>query len=285
MKKICILLIGLLSIISVRAQKGDSVLARVYYTYTNQIDTLANGKPRKENMLLFFGKHNSLYTSYDKIRHEIAEEQKFWAIIQSGGGNGKGVFVIDDSNSKWMTTTSYSFFLKENKLFTKEMFFLKSFLVEESPPIIDWKISKDTLSLSGLSCQKATATFENKDWTVWYAPSIPFAGGPWKLNGLPGLIVEAYNTNKEIYFQFAGLESTKQGGNIRDRDVTKGPDARPNTYNAIDQMIGRDVGNAYFENIIRLPIGAAKITKQQMDKFKEAFIKDPKGFSKALARY
>ncbi len=285
MKKICSLWIGLFCVVNAQAQKLDSVLARVRYTYTNNIDTLANGKPRKENMLLFFGKQTSLYTSYDKIRHEIADEQKFWAMIQSGGGGGKGVFVIDDSNSKWMTTTSYLLFLKENKLFTKEMFFLKSFLLEENNPTIDWKISKDTLSFSGLVCQKATATFEAKDWTVWYAPSIPFPGGPWKLNGLPGLIVEAYNTNKEIYFQFAGIENAKEGDNIRERDVTKGPNARRNTYNAIDQMIGRDVGNAYFENIIRLPIGAVKITKQQMDKFKQAYLKDPKGFSNAISRY
>ncbi len=267
------------------AQKPDPVLARVRYTYTNKNDTLANGKPRIENMLLFFGKNTSLYTSYDKIRHEISEEQKFWAMIESGGGRGKSVFVIDDSNSKWMTTTSYLFFVKENKFYTKEMFSLKSYLVEETAPTIDWKISKDTLSFSGLSCQKATATFEDNNWVAWYAPSVPFQGGPWKLNGLPGLIVEAYDVDKQVYFQFAGIENAKNGDHVRDRDVTKQPGASPTTYNAIDQMIGRDVGNAYFENIIRLPIGAVRSTKKQMEKFKEAIKKDPKGFFKAQSKY
>lgn len=282
-----ILMISIAFILSFNAysQKAEPVLARVRYTYTNKNDTITTGKSHTENMLLFFGKNTSLYTSYDKIRHEISEEQKFWAMIESGKGQGKGVFIIDDSKSKWMTTTSYLFFVKENKLFTKEMFFYKSYLVEEMAPTLDWKLSKDTLSFSGIKCHKAITTFEGKDWTVWYTPSIPFSGGPWKLNGLPGLILEAYDTNKQVYFQFAGIENAKNGDHIRDRDVTKEPGAKSTTYNSIDQAIGRDVGNAYFENSVGLPIGAVRITKTQMEKFKEAFKKDPKGFNKALSGY
>jgi len=282
MKNILILFLFIF-ITNVFAQKPDPVLGRVRYTYTNKTDTLTNGKPHIENMLFFFGKNTSLYTSYDKIRYEISEEQKFWAMIESGKGGGKGVFVIDDSKSKWMTPTTYIYFVKENKLFTKEMFSFQSYIVEESAPVIDWKLSKDTINLSGLNCQKATATFEGKDWEVWYAPSVPFPGGPWKLSGLPGLIVEAHDTNKQVNFQFAGMENAKIGDHVRERDVTKQAGASSTTYNAIDQTFGRDVGNAYFENIIRLPIGGVKITKQQLEKFKEAIKKDPKGFNKVIS--
>jgi hypothetical protein len=135
----------ILNALSTYGQKPDSVLVRVRYTYTNKEDTLTNGKTRSENMLLFLGKSTSLYTSYDKIRHEIADEQKFWAMVESGAGKGKGVFIVDDTNSKWMTTSSYLFDLKENKLFTKEMFFYQSYIAEEPAPVFDWKLSKDTL--------------------------------------------------------------------------------------------------------------------------------------------
>jgi GLPGLI family protein len=283
MKSITITCLFIFSALCAYAQKPDSVLARIRYTYTNKDDTLTNGKTRTENMLLFLGKNTSLYTSYDKIRHEISDEQKFLAMLESGAGKGKGVFVVDDTNSKWMTTTSYLFDVREDKFFTKEMFFYQSYIAEELAPVINWKLSKDTLSFSGLHCQKATATFEGKEWVAWYAPSVPFSGGPAKFNGLPGLIIEAYDTNKRAYFKFAGMENAKTGDHPRYHDITKGPDARPNTYNTIDQALGRDVGNAYFENIIRLPIGAVKISKKQLEKFKEAFKKDPKGLNKALS--
>lgn len=58
-------------------------------------------------MLLFVGKNASLYASYDKIRHEVSEEQKFKAKIANKVNNGQPTaFKIDDSDSKWMTTTT-----------------------------------------------------------------------------------------------------------------------------------------------------------------------------------
>lgn len=284
MRKIILFFLFFIAI-NTNAQKAEPVLARVQYTYITTNDTLKNGKIRKENMILFFGKNASLYTSYDKIKHEISEEQKFWAMIASGGGKGKSVFIVDDSNSKWMTTTANHFYVKENKFYTREIIAYNAYLVEETAPKIDWQISKDTASFSGLACQKATTNFEGKNWIAWFAPSVPFPGGPWKLNGLPGLIIEAYDFQKEVYFQFGGLENAKLGDHVRERDNTKGPNASPNTYNAIDQVIGRDVGNAFFENIIRLPIGATKVSKQQFDKFKEAYKKDPKGFNTTRSGY
>jgi hypothetical protein len=35
---------------------------------------------------------------------------------------------------------------------------------------------------------------------AWYAPSIPVQEGPWKLSGLPGLVIEAYDDKKDLYF-------------------------------------------------------------------------------------
>lgn len=268
------------------AQKADPVLARVRYTYTNQKDTLKNGKPRNENMLLFLGKNASLYTSYDKLRHEISEDQKFRAKAMSKASGGQPVaIIIDNSSSEWMSTSSYLYFAKENKLFTKEVIALQSYLIEEQAPQINWKITRDTTSFSGVSCKKAVANFEGKNWVAWYAPNLPFQSGPWKLSGLPGLIIDAYEENKLIQFQFAGIENAKEGENQRIDDITKRADARPGDFNALDQLIGRDVGTAFFENTIKLPIGAIKTDREKFDKLKAAFLKDPRGFVRARSGY
>ena len=58
-------------------------------------------------------------------------------------------------------------------------------------PDIAWTLSDDTLTVSGYLCQQATATFRGVTWTVWYTEEIPSSAGPWRLRGLPGLIVEA----------------------------------------------------------------------------------------------
>lgn len=286
MKTLFILISILFSNMIAFGQAPDPLLARVRYTYLNKTDTLKGGQTRRENMLLFLGKNASLYTSYDKIRFEISQEQKYRAKAMATAGNGRPTAtVIDNSNGEWLSTAAHLYFNKENKHFTKEVLALQSYLIEEKTPNIKWQVTKDTASFSGVACKKAIANFEHKNWVAWFAPNLPFQAGPWKLKGLPGLIVEAYDEQKEIWFQFAGIENAKEGDYQRTNDVTKRSTAMPGDFNPLDQLIGREVGTAYFENIIRLPIGAVKTDQEKFDKLRAAFLKDPKGFVRTRAGY
>ncbi|MEJ5995353.1 hypothetical protein WG904_13080 [Pedobacter sp. Du54] len=65
------------------AQIPDKVLARVHYTYINKTDTFKNGKIHPQNMLLFIGKNASLYTSCDRLNHQLAVDQKIRAKMMS----------------------------------------------------------------------------------------------------------------------------------------------------------------------------------------------------------
>ena len=56
---------------------------------------------------------------------------------------------------------------------------------------LTWTLTDDTLTVSGYLCQRATATFRGVEWHVWYTEEIPSSAGPWRLRGLPGMIVEA----------------------------------------------------------------------------------------------
>ena len=42
-------------------------------------------------------------------------------------------------------------------------------------------------------------------WTAFYATDIPIAEGPWKLCGLPGLILRAYDSNGAFLFHCIGI--------------------------------------------------------------------------------
>lgn len=63
---------------------------------------------------------------------------------------------------------------------------------EETPDFV-WTLTNDTLTVGGYLCQQATATHRGVAWTVCYTEEIPSSAGPWRLRGLPGLIVEAKN--------------------------------------------------------------------------------------------
>jgi GLPGLI family protein len=61
---------------------------------------------------------------------------------------------------------------------------------EERKPV-KWTLSDDTLTVGGYLCKTATCQLHGRKWTVRYAEDIPTSAGPWKLCGLPGLILEA----------------------------------------------------------------------------------------------
>ena len=72
-----------------------------------------------------------------------------------------------------------------------------------------WEITSETKEINGYMCYKATTTksvysqLKNRmvttTPTVWFTPAIPVTAGPFGLNGLPGLILEA-TLNKNLYY-------------------------------------------------------------------------------------
>lgn len=71
----------------------------------------------------------------------------------------------------------------------------------------DWKFEDDEpMEFCGYACHKATTTFRGRTWTVWYADDLPVDAGPWKLHGLPGLIMYAQSDDALHTFKATTLE-------------------------------------------------------------------------------
>ena len=103
--------------------------------------------------------------------------------------------------------------IKKNMLTSKENIFTKTFVVKDSIPKISWKIYDEEKTVANtFKCKKAIGKFRGRIYTAWFTPKIPISNGPWKLGGLPGLILEAYDEKKEIIFEFVSL--TQSNNNI-----------------------------------------------------------------------
>jgi GLPGLI family protein len=73
--------------------------------------------------------------------------------------------------------------------------------VKDKARIISWELLNETKNINSFSCQKAIGNFRGRTYTVWFTNDIPVSLGPWKLNGLPGLILEATDSlNQFQYF-------------------------------------------------------------------------------------
>ena len=81
----------------------------------------------------------------------------------------------------------------EGQTTVREFIFPHEYEGYEETPDIAWALTDDTLTVNGYLCQQAMATFRGLEWHVWYTEEIPSSAGPWRLRGLPGMIVEAKN--------------------------------------------------------------------------------------------
>ena len=85
---------------------------------------------------------------------------------------------------------------------------VNSFYLEDIPKI-NWEIHNDTMRVADYICQKATCHFRGRDYIAWFTPDIPIDNGPWKLGGLPGLILKASDRDDKYCFECIKIELWK----------------------------------------------------------------------------
>lgn len=70
----------------------------------------------------------------------------------------------------------------------------------------NWTLLQEFKTFGGYKCQKATTQFSGRTWTAWFTTAIPANVGPWKLHGLPGLIVEARDSDNKFGFEMVSVK-------------------------------------------------------------------------------
>ena len=78
-------------------------------------------------------------------------------------------------------------------------------IVLDTLPSFAWTLLPERKKIGELNCQKATTTWRCSQYEVWFTADIALSIGPWKLNGLPGLIVEANNTSVGHKYSLSSL--------------------------------------------------------------------------------
>ncbi len=107
-----------------------------------------------------------------------------------------------------------------NKLSYYGQVSIDKFMYHEEVPHIDWALSDSTKEICGYLCHQATATFRGRNWIAWYC-DIPKSVGPWKLNGLPGLILAAETEDKEHTFSAISVRKSSSPIIVRDTEYFK----------------------------------------------------------------
>ena len=158
---------------------------------------------------------NSLEVQYDVITNishlykttgvlKIDNNKSHYIVLKTSNGfkkktkkrvNGNLNITLPDSDNRPQVFTD----INKNLLlsgYTKTKLSLK-----EQLPKINWKITDEFKDIGEYKCQKATGYFRGRTYTTWFTSAVPIPFGPWKLQGLPGLIIEVKDDKKEVYFR------------------------------------------------------------------------------------
>ncbi len=73
---------------------------------------------------------------------------------------------------------------------------------------MQWEICDSVKSILDYECTLAETDYHGRHWKVWFTPEIPIQDGPWKLHGLPGLILFAEDSTGMHKFESTGIEQT-----------------------------------------------------------------------------
>lgn len=267
MKKYLTICAGLMAMSQVAvAQKPDTAQILVHYKFSHVRDTNNRNNPYTENMVLFVGKNASSYKSYDRqLQNQLFRSQLQEAINNSADGRIRLDRHITGSG------TEYYQFINDRKLVRKEMVMMDSYIINDVLPVINWHISSDKANFAELHCQKATCHFKGRDYTAWFCADLPVHVGPWKLNGLPGVIVEAYDAKKEVVFKFDRVEKAVLGA----------PKPIKDKHGRIMPPLGDDDDSAD-PNIIKVPTNGIKTTDKELAKLQNTMHKDPNALAQSM---
>ncbi len=90
-----------------------------------------------------------------------------------------------------------------------------------------WKIISDsTTEILGYECMLAKCDYHGRHWQAWFTPEVAVPFGPWKLRGLPGLILKARGDGG-FAFTATGIEKTN-------RIIS--PIYSPDNYSKVDRL-------------------------------------------------
>lgn len=152
-------------------------------------------------------KMDSTETGYEKLNMILditPKEVKFY---------GQNLMTTDSLNKKFGMNSSHTdmsgqvvkrkvnSFDNENFINIKAGYY--SFKTTDK---INWNISDEIKKVENYTLQKATTNFGGRNWTAWFCKDIPFNEGPFKFHGLPGLIFELSDSNKNFIYHLVKSE-------------------------------------------------------------------------------
>ena len=174
------------------------ILALKIYSQNNEIygvvtyvKSISAVSPKEKKFNLNFNKTHS-------FQEELTVEEDFNNRNKGASEKMKKIFNIGPNYEK-----KYFYYEKESDEFYFKTLIFSDYVVVKDELRFEWKLKNEFKEILGFKCQKAISriSFRGRKYEAWFTPEIPVTFGPWKVNGLPGLILEFADLDRLIYYK------------------------------------------------------------------------------------
>ncbi len=168
------------------------------YSLKYQRDSTNPNNIRNSSMMLLLGRTiskfvNSAYYISDTTTRKFTTEKQ----------------IIDYMSNPQRQPVAFTYQIFKNypegKITFTDVIPSDTYKYEEDLNLFEWNITSDTGTFCNYKAQKATCEFGGRSWIAWFSPDIPYSDGPYKFNGLPGLIVKVYDTRNHYVFELISI--------------------------------------------------------------------------------
>ena len=186
-------------------EKADTMEMRILYGFEYVIDTLS-GKCLHEPYMLEIGGKLTHYYSYNAYIRDSVQSEVY------ASERSKGMNAFTDITSSVIpedqTATYYEIFrcIPTSSRYVLLRVQNTDYCYSEKAEQTEWRLSDRTDTVCGYRCQVAEGQLNGRQWRVSFSTDIPYPYGPWKLEGLPGLILKAEDSEGLLRWEAVGLE-------------------------------------------------------------------------------
>lgn len=184
-----------------KSQVIDQEILNCQYKLSYVPDSSNSSVSKEDFMILEIGKKTSKFYSYNTARVDSALE------VDTRNGIS-ALEMLANRNKYGRRGALYYIYTNypENKMTVIEKLLSDTYQYDEPQQLQKWKILAEKQNILGYAVQKATCTFGGRSYVAWFSNDIPTHFGPYKFNGLPGLILQVEDSKHHYKFTCVGIK-------------------------------------------------------------------------------
>ncbi|MGW1454782.1 GLPGLI family protein [Salegentibacter agarivorans] len=186
----------------------DQIKYKAIYELTYAPDSTDINKLKTEDFNLFLGNKVSIFASRGRTMSDSLKMNL----------QGRDIGSMDFEERAKRTKTEFESVIykgfPEEKISYSYKILRDNLRYEEDLNQFSWEILPENKLIKGYQAQKATTTFSGRNYIAWFTSEIPISEGPYKFNGLPGLILEISDIQNHYNYKLKSFEKFKNPASV-----------------------------------------------------------------------